>query len=404
MNLPDMINYSLRALHIRSVRSWLTIIGIIVGITAIVVLIGMVQGLRVDVQGQLEAFGSRFIVVVPVDVSQVAAFGGTALAPTAGKLFEKDYERVKKVAAIDVITKVVTGRVNAEFKEDQKSASIMGIQPEIFTETITGLEIETGRFLTDSDSKAVVIGTSIAEDTFEKKVELGSNIYLSGEKFKVVGILKKTGDGFAQLDSIIMVNLDESRALVGDSLVKNEISAIRMLVKEGEDVEEAADEVNDIMLASHRTTEDKKDFSIISPKFINDQVEETTGILSLFLGAIAGISLLVGGVGIMNTMFMSVLERRREIGMLKSIGMRKNDILQIFLLESVMIGLAGGMLGLILGTLLLLLFSYIGLPAALLPEVGIGAVVFSIAVGMISGYIPARSAADLDPVEALRYE
>jgi putative ABC transport system permease protein len=404
MKIADTVAYTLRAMHIRSIRSWLTILGIIVGITAIVVLIGMVQGLKEDVESELEAFGPRTIVIAPIDISQAAAFGGTSLAPTSGKLFDKDYERVKKHASIDVITRAVTGRTNAQFKDEEISASIMGVEPDAFEETVGELEIDVGRFLIDSDSKSVIIGSSLSKDSFEKKVELGSNIYLSGEKFKVVGILKETGTSFTNLDSVIIMTIDDARSLMGDSILTNEISAIRMIIKEGEDVDEAASEINDIMLSSHRTIEDEKDFSLISPSFINEQVEATTGILSLFLGAIASISLLVGGIGIMNTMFMSVLERRREIGMLKAVGMAEREILKLFLTESVLIGVAGGAIGLFIGASLLWMFSALGLPALLIPEIAIGAVLFSGIVGIISGVVPAKQAAKLDPVDALRYE
>ena len=404
MKIADTVAYTLRAMHVRSVRSWLTILGIIVGITAIVVLVGMVQGLKNDVEGQLEAFGPRSIVIVPVDISQAVAFGGASLAPTSGKLFDKDYERVKKHGSIEVITRAVTARTNAGYKDEEISSSIMGVEAEAFKDTVGDIEIDSGRFLVDADSKAVVLGSSMAKDSFEKPVELGANIYLSGEKFKVVGILKETGSSFSNLDSVILVSLKDSRDLVGESMLPDEISAIRLIIKEGEDVDEAADEINDIMLSSHRTIEDEKDFSIISPSFINEQVESTTGILSLFLGAIASISLLVGGIGIMNTMFMSVLERRREIGMLKAVGMPEKEILKLFITESIMIGMAGGTLGLLLGGSLLWLFSALGLPALLLPEIAAGAVIFSGVVGVISGVVPAKQAAELDPVEALRYE
>jgi putative ABC transport system permease protein len=404
MKITDAVAYTLRAMHVRSIRSWLTILGIIVGITSIVVLVGMVQGLKENVEGQLEAFGPRTLVIVPIDVATTVAFGGASLAPTSGKLFDKDYERVKKHGSIEIITRGVNGRVNAEYKEEEISASILGIEPEAFQETVGELEIDSGRFLTDSDSKSVVIGPSIARDSFEKRVELGANIQLSGEKFKVVGILKETGSSFANLDSAIIMNIDDGRFLMGESILPSEISVIRMIIREGEDVDEVADEINDIMLSSHRTIEDEKDFSLISPSFINEQVESTTGILSLFLGAIAGISLLVGGIGIMNTMFMSVLERRREIGMLKAIGMAEREILKLFITESIMIGIAGGTLGLLLGGFLLWLFGALGLPAVLLPEVAAGAVLFSGFVGVISGLVPAKQAAQLDPVDALRYE
>jgi len=404
MNLPDMVAYAIRSLHIRSLRSWLTILGIIVGITSMVLLVGMVQGLKNDVEDQLQAFGPRTIIITPTDVTKAAAYGGTTMAPTAGKLYETDYERVRRVAAIDTITKVIMGRMNAEYKDEAISASVYGIDADKYQSTSETLEIDTGRFISANERGAVVFGSDIAENGFKKKVELGSVIKLSGKQFRVVGILKKSGSSISGVDNVIFMPLEDARQLLGDSLAENEISAMRIIIKDGSDPDEAANDIEAIMLSSHRVTEDNKDFSLVTASFINSQVEQTTSLLSLFLGAIAGISLLVGGIGISNTMFMSILERRREIGVLKAVGMTEWKIMQLFVIESSLIGIAGGVLGLVLGAALLALVGALGFPSALPSYVVAGALVFSAAIGFISGFLPARQAAKLDPVEALRYE
>jgi len=295
-------------------------------------------------------------------------------------------------------------RMNAEYKDEAISVSVYGIEADNYQSTSETIQIDVGRFLTSSERGAIVLGADIAQTGFKKAVELGSVVTLAGKQFRVAGILKKSGSSVGGVDSTIFMPIEDARQLLGDSLAPNELSAIRIVVKEGADPEEAAAEIEDIMLSSHRVNEDNKDFSLVTAAYIDSQVSQTTSLLSLFLGAIAGISLAVGGIGIANTMFMSILERRREIGLLKAVGMTENGILGLFVLESSLIGIGGGVIGIVLGAVLLRIVALLSFPSALPAYVVAIALVFSAAVGVISGFIPARQAAKLDPVEALRYE
>src|SRR3989338_4585247 len=185
MKTISMFFHAYKTLTYRGVQSWLTILGIIVGISSIVTLVGLVEGLKSDITSQLDSFGPRTFMVVPTDVSS-GFQGASSFLPTSGKLFQKDFDRLKRISAIDSIAKVIIGRTFVNYENKDITASVYGIDPEIFSNTVGSLEIESGRFLLSSDKKSVVVGADIANDGFDKKIELGSIVKIADEEYKSV--------------------------------------------------------------------------------------------------------------------------------------------------------------------------------------------------------------------------
>jgi len=392
----------MRNLKHQKVRTWLTIVGIVVGVAAVIVLVGLADGLRSSVSGQLAAFGPKTIIISPVSLEGGIGGGTADLRPTLGKLFERDAEKIERIEGVHLATKVITASLDMKFRDKHISASAYGVEPEGYTET-TSIKIGEGRFLQPGDKRVAVVGYSIANDNFgDDKISVNNMIELGGQQYRVIGILQKSGSSFGPGDSSVFVSYDDGRELAGDSLAEREINGIRIIVDEGFDTQEVADRIEFVLASQHKVPLDDKDFTLITPKFIEDQVNSILGTLTLFLGAVSGIALVVGGVGISNTMFVSVMERTKEIGVLKSVGAQNWQIERLFLVEAAMIGLVGGVMGVIFGIMVVLLLGVFGINATpSIPTVLISFII-AMSVGMAGGFIPARNAAKIPAVEAMR--
>ncbi|MBU0586653.1 ABC transporter permease [Candidatus Micrarchaeota archaeon] len=407
MKAKDIVNYAVKSLKHSKLRTWLTIIGIVIGISSVIVLVSIGQGLDKSISDQLSQFGSSTIIIIPVNLeaSGGPSFSGNAMRSTTGKLFLKDYEEIRKLGSIDTITPVISQRASVEYKGKEITSSVGGIFPETYQSVFKSVEIGEGRMMSDYEKGSVIVGSSMAENSaWKEDIQVNSYLNINGKNFRVVGILNKTGNSFANIDDMIYINYYDAQDLFENQLEDKEINAITLEVKEDFDPEEVAEEIREKLRNLHKVREGEEDFGLITSKFINDTIGSIGSILSVFLGAIAAISLLVGGVGIMNTMFMSVVERTAEIGTLKAIGASEKEILAIFLVESGVIGLVGGLIGVVLAILILFVLEGFAVPVVIKDYVVIGAFLFSFIVGIISGAIPSKRAAEISPLEALRYE
>ena len=405
--ISDYFKFSLEGIKKRKLRSSLTIIGIFIGIAAVVSLISLGQGLQVAIEEQFQQAGSDKIFIVPG-----SGFGppGTAIQ----KLSEHDKELIDRVRGVGAVGGITFKFSNVKFNDKVKFLPVHGFPLEDKELEITSeshnLRIKSGRNLKEGDKNKAVVGFRLSEQdvVFGKPIKLRDIIELDGEKFKVVGTAEKIGN--PPDDSVIYIPIETSRELFG--IGDDELDFIFVKVGDGFDVGEVAERIEEKMRKDRGLKEGEENFQVETLENILETFSNIFGIVQAVIIGIAAISLLVGGIGIMNTMYMSVAERTKEIGIMKAIGAKNSHILRIFLIESGAYGLFGGTIGVLIGVGIAKLTEYgagkfLGtglLMANVTPPLIISALLFSFIIGTISGIAPAYKASKLNPVDALRYE
>lgn len=404
--LKDYFIFSIKNLRHRRLRSWLTMIGIIIGITAVVSLIGIGQGLKMAITSQFGSMGT--------DKLAVMASGGLG-PPGTGVVTPLTKDNAKKIEQVKGV-KFVIGRLVRTGKMEYNdhvgfgyAASMAEGDGRKLIEEVMNLEAEKGRLLRDGDSKKVVLGSNLGEENagFGKQIVLGSKILLQDEGFEVIGFLEKGGNFL--VDNIVLVEEDDLREIL--DIPDDEIDVIAVQVQPNADIKAVQEDIEKLMRKERDVKKGEEDFVVETPQAVLGQVNSTLFAVQLFVYIIAAISILVGGIGIMNTMFTSVLERTKEIGIMKSVGAKNRTIFSLFFIESGLIGSVGGVLGAVLGISIAMGLAFVGRLALgsdlIRADISIwlvfGAIFGSFLLGSIFGIIPAVRASKLNPVDALRH-
>ncbi len=407
MKFEDIFEYALRDLKHRKLRSALTMVGIVIGVLTILIIVSVGDFVKKDIGDQLAMFGSDKMIVIPMDISSMGGSSAftTGVPQSTGKLYERDADKISKIAGVESVSKIVYGRSNIEYKNGIVTSMVYGADASMFDQWDNYMEIEEGRAFTESEQNVVVLGNDAANEMFKDKIiKVGSSIEINGEIFRVIGILKKIGTSLSQEDdSAIYIPFKKAYEMFSKTLAKDEVSFIYVRIDESYGAENIKEQIESELAASHKVSLDEKDFSVVTAEMIKSTVDAVLGVLSAFLLMIGAIASVVSGVGITNTMFMSVTEKTREIGMLKSIGAKSKEIMIIFLLESAIIGGIGGLLGISGGLLVSAVLNGFGIALIISKELIVGTLIFAMGIGALAGYLPAKRAANLSPLEALRY-
>ena len=381
-------------------RTFLTSLGILIGVMAVVLLTALGLGLKAYIEQQFESLGSNLITVVPGKVIQGGSFSAGSSSFGAIQFDEQDYQALSRIRYLKSVVPLYTRSFTVTGIDKSMYAELYGTSADVFQ--TWNLIPEYGRVFKNSDvekrSKVVVVGSKVAEEVFGSgRKALGRDIKVENQSFTVIGVLESKGGGPAGRDFNNALYMPYKTAYIFNTDKK--FLAFYLQAKSEDVIDKAKTEIEKTMLKEHK----EDDFSILEPSDLMGAITSIFSMLNMVLVGIAAISLIVGGIGIMNIMYVTVTERIKEIGIRRALGARKNDILIQFLVESVILSLFGGISGLLLSYFIVLLVqpyfpAYIDTSSVLL---GLGV---SSAIGIIFGVFPAKKAADLSPIEAIRYE
>ncbi|MCX6813210.1 MAG: ABC transporter permease [Candidatus Azambacteria bacterium] len=407
MKISDLLQETYSSLTVNKMRSCLTILGIVIGIGSVIAMVSIGQGAQGSIESSIQSIGSNLILVMP------GAQRGPGVQVSAGRgsaqtLNQEDADAIiKEVTLAKAVAPEISRRYQVTARGTNTNVSVVGTvaaYPEV-----RNIEVDEGSFISDQNvqslSRVAVLGPTTRDDLFGEGAEvIGQTIRINKVDFKIIGITKtKGGTGFGSQDDMIFVPLSTAqRFLAGDTYV----TTISVEAQNQNSMADIQQQITDLLLERHHIANPQlADFSVLNQADIAATASSVTNTLTILLGAIAGISLIVGGIGIMNMMLTTVTERTREIGLRKAIGAKKKDISTQFLAESVMLTFLGGIIGIIFGWLAawgVTQFTGITTQVSLLSitlAVGVSAT-----IGIVFGYYPARRAASLNPIEALRYE
>lgn len=404
MNIMESMSVALESLAANKMRAMLTMLGIIIGVSAVIAMLALASGASSRMMTHIQSMGTNVLIIMSGQTKSGAVRGGFGSMST---LTLADSEAIaRKCPAVSKTAPEVQSNAQVKFRNKNTNTTILGTTPEYLS--IRNYHVQKGRFFRTRDVKSMrkvaVIGQTTAKDIFGKMSPIGKKISIRGIQFDVIGLLATKGaGGFQDQDDQIMIPVTTAmRRLFGQEYVRT-INAQSVTM---EKMDLATSQINRVMRKRHRINDgEDDDFTIRTQSEIMEMASETSKIFTLLLGGIASVSLLVGGIGVMNIMLVSVTERTREIGIRKALGARRKDIQVQFLVEALVLSMTGGIIGILVGMVGSKLISMV---SGLNATVSVGSILlsfgFSAMVGVFFGYYPARAASQLDPIESLRYE